>query len=52
MSKLLCPFCGSYSPRTCDLFEDAGCCPWEEAEEEGADLGWNAAWDADDDQEP
>lgn len=35
---LLCPFCGAYSPRSCDLIEDAGLCPWEEAEEEGLRL--------------
>ena len=35
----LCPFCGAYSPRSCDLIEDAGCCPWEEAEDEGIQLG-------------
>lgn len=35
----LCPFCGAYSTRSCELIEDAGCCPWEEAEEEGISLG-------------
>ena len=34
----LCPFCGAYGPRSCDLREDAGCCPWEDAEEEGLSL--------------
>lgn len=28
----LCPFCGAYSTRSCDLIEDAGHCPWEEME--------------------
>lgn len=44
MSAPLCPFCGAYGPRSCDLREDAGCCPWEEAEEEGLSLA-----DGDDD---
>lgn len=35
----LCPFCGAYSTRSCELIEEAGCCPWEEAEEEGLSLG-------------
>lgn len=29
----LCPFCGAYSPRQCELIEDAGACPWEEVED-------------------
>jgi hypothetical protein len=28
----LCPFCGAYSTRSCDLIEEAGACPWEEME--------------------
>jgi len=29
----LCPFCGAYSPRQCELEEETGgCCPWEESE--------------------
>jgi hypothetical protein len=28
----LCPFCGAYSPRSCELSEDAGVCAWEESE--------------------
>lgn len=29
----LCPFCGAYSPRQCDLEEETGgVCPWEESE--------------------
>ena len=31
-SEPLCPFCGAYSPRSCDLSEDAGVCAWEESE--------------------
>lgn len=34
----LCPFCGAYSTRSCELIEDAGCCPWEEAEDAGVQL--------------
>lgn len=27
----LCPFCGAYSPRQCDLRDETGGeCPWEE----------------------
>jgi len=27
----LCPFCGAYSPRRCELEEETGgICPWEE----------------------
>lgn len=37
-SLTLCPFCGAYSSRQCELIEDAGCCPWEEAEDEGLRL--------------
>lgn len=29
----LCPFCGAYSTRSCDLIEEAGTCPWEEMED-------------------
>jgi hypothetical protein len=29
----LCPFCGAYSPRQCELDEETGgVCPWEESE--------------------
>lgn len=29
----LCPFCGAYSPRNCELEEESdGCCPWEESQ--------------------
>ncbi len=31
----LCPFCGAYSPRQCELEEEAGgICPWEESQPE------------------
>ena len=29
----LCPWCGAYSPRYCDLDDEAGCCPWQESGE-------------------
>lgn len=30
MSAPLCPFCGAYSPRSCEMEEETGCvCPWE-----------------------
>jgi len=32
---LLCPFCGAYSPRQCELEEETGGdCPWEMSEPE------------------
>lgn len=31
----LCPFCGAYSPRQCELEEETdGVCPWEESQDE------------------
>ena len=29
----ICPFCGAYSPRSCDMdgFEETGICPWDES---------------------
>lgn len=33
MTTTLCPFCGAYSPHSCELLEDTGgICPWEEFE--------------------
>ncbi len=33
MTTTLCPFCGAYSPRQCELLEETGgICPWEESE--------------------
>ena len=37
MDEALCPFCGAYSSRSCDLIEDAGHCPWEEIEDADPD---------------
>lgn len=38
MSVPPCPFCGAYSPRSCELEEDTGgFCPWEEIEDELSD---------------
>lgn len=28
----ICPFCGAYSTRSCELEEETGSCPWEESE--------------------
>jgi len=28
----LCPWCGAYSKRQCELKEEMGVCPWEESE--------------------
>lgn len=30
----LCPFCGAYSPRNCDLIDEAGFCVWEEMDDD------------------
>ena len=36
--ETLCPFCGAYSPRQCEMFEDFdGVCPWEESQDDEAD---------------
>jgi hypothetical protein len=48
---ILCPFCGAYSPRSCDLIDDAGCCPWEEAEEEGLSIATEPEDERNDDDE-
>lgn len=29
----LCPWCGAYSPRSCELEDEMGCCPWSESGE-------------------
>jgi hypothetical protein len=35
----LCPFCGAYSPRQCELEEESGgICPWEESGPDPDDL--------------
>lgn len=28
----LCPWCGAYSSRSCELEEEMGSCPWEDSE--------------------
>lgn len=28
----LCPWCGAYSSRSCELEEELGSCPWEDSE--------------------
>ncbi|MBZ9984892.1 hypothetical protein LB521_27550 [Mesorhizobium sp. BR-1-1-8] len=38
-SGTLCPFCGAYSPKQCDLQEESGgVCPWEESEPDPDEL--------------
>jgi hypothetical protein len=33
VGQSLCPFCGAYSPRQCELLEETGgFCPWEDGE--------------------
>lgn len=32
MKQPLCPWCGAYSPRQCELEDEMGVCPWEESE--------------------
>lgn len=29
--NLMCPHCGAYTPRQCDLEDDLGSCPWVES---------------------
>lgn len=28
----ICPWCGAYNTRSCELEEETGCCPWEDSE--------------------
>ena len=28
----ICPWCGAYSKRSCELEDEMGVCPWEESE--------------------
>jgi hypothetical protein len=38
MADTLCPFCGAYSPRSCELEEETGGeCPWLEILEDEPD---------------
>lgn len=40
MNAPLCPFCGAYSPRSCELEEETGgTCPWEETRDDEEDPG-------------
>lgn len=51
----LCPFCGAYSPRQCEMEEETGGnCPWEEvreqeeyARDEAADAARERSFDRD-----
>lgn len=38
MREPLCPFCGAYSPLSCEFEEEAGVCPWEESEPDADEL--------------
>ncbi len=29
MTDTLCPFCGAYSTRSCELEDEMGDCPWQ-----------------------
>lgn len=39
MSDIPCPWCGAYSPRSCEMREEmtGDICPWEESGEYAAD---------------
>ncbi len=38
MRDPLCPICGAYSPRHCEMREElSGICPWEESEDDVPD---------------
>lgn len=30
--KSMCPICGAWSRRSCDMEEELGVCPWEESQ--------------------
>lgn len=30
----LCPFCGAYAVRSCEMIDEMGVCPWEETRDE------------------
>ena len=34
----LCPWCGAYSRRSCEMEDEMGVCPWEEMEEADPDM--------------
>lgn len=34
----LCPWCGAYSRRSCEMEEEMGVCPWEEMDEPDPDI--------------
>ena len=34
----LCPWCGAYSPRSCELEDEMGICPWVESDEDESSL--------------
>lgn len=34
----LCPWCGAYSRRSCEMEDEMGVCPWEEMEEADPDI--------------
>ena len=39
----LCPWCGAYSKRACELKEGMGSCPWEESDGDTEDASIRAA---------
>ena len=33
MDDSICPWCGAYSTRSCELEEEMGMCPWQEQQD-------------------
>lgn len=31
MTETLCPFCGAWARRSCEMEDEVGFCPWDEA---------------------
>lgn len=37
MDENICPWCGAYSTRSCEIEDEGGFCPWEESRDESPD---------------
>lgn len=45
----LCPMCGAYSPKSCDLEEECGVCPWVESGQHDRDCASDGDEESSDD---
>lgn len=45
----MCPVCGAYSRRFCEMEDELGACPWEESGQMDEDLDRAKQEEADDD---